>query len=110
MSGKGGKGLTNSQSERKEKLVKELKIRFEYAQAAIDNYNATLSEANDFIGQMREIFENYYEKHYENRGANLQNANSYYDFLKEWQDINLDKVEIEDRSSDLEELLDEVIR
>ena len=110
MSGKGENGLTNSQSERKKELVKELKIRFEYAQAAIDNYNATLSEANDFIGQMREIFENYYEKHYENRGANLQNANSYHDFLKEWQDINLDKVEIEDRSSDLEELLDEVIR
>ena len=88
MSGKGEKGLTNSQSERKEELVKELKIRFEYDQAAIDKYNATLSEANDFIGQMREIFENYYEKHYENRRANLQNANSYYDFLKEWQDIN----------------------
>jgi hypothetical protein len=110
MSGKGEKGLTKPERERKEELVKELRIRFEYVQVAIDNYNTTLSEANKFIGDMREIFENHYKNHYENRGSNLQNAESYYDFLRQWQDIQLDKIEIEDSSIVLEELSDEVIR
>ncbi|MEA5486499.1 MULTISPECIES: hypothetical protein [Pseudanabaena] len=103
---KGETGLTDLQIKRKEELVKELRIRFEYVQAAIDSYNATLKEANEFVGEMREIFENYYR----DREDNWEHANSYYDFVKEWQGIELDNLEIEDHSTALEELNNKVIR
>jgi hypothetical protein len=103
---KGETGLTDLQIKRKEELVKELRIRFEYVLAAINCYNATLNEANEFVGEMREIFENYYG----DREDNWEHAESYYEFLKEWQDIELNNFEIEDYSTALEELNNKVTR
>ena len=55
---------------------------------------------------MREIFENYYG----DREDNWEHAESYYEFLKEWQDIELNNFEIEDYSTALEELNNKVTR
>lgn len=55
---------------------------------------------------MREIFENYYG----DREDNWEHAYSYYEFLKEWQDIELNNFEIEDYSTALEELHNKVTR
>ena len=106
MSRKGEKGLTDPQIERKEELVKELKIRFEYAQAAIDKYNATLFEANKFISEMRKIFEIYYKS----REDDWEHEDSYNEFLREWQDIEVNKIEIEDYSIPIQDLTEKVVR
>ena len=94
------KGLTAEDIKRKNELVAELKRRFNDVEKAINQYNATVIDANDFIGGIFSLLDEYYNLRLENWKSSL-NGESYEQFKEKWETTIPD---IEDLSSMLEGL------
>lgn len=98
-----GESLTAEDIKRKNELVAELKMRFNDVEKAITQYNDTVTDANQFIGDMFSLLDKYYDL----RSQNWQespNGDSYNQFMEEWRITISDIPDIEDRSSVLEDL------
>jgi hypothetical protein len=103
------KGLTAEDIKRKNELVAELKMRFNDVEQAITQYNDTVTDANQFIGDMLLLFDEYYGSRLEN-WEDSPNGKSYDQFKEEWRITISDIPDIEDRSSVLEDLPNDLPR
>ena len=97
------KGLTAEDIKRKNELVAELKRRFNDVEKAINQYNATVIDANDFIGEIFSLLDEYYNLRLENWQYS-PNGESYKQFKEKWETTIPDITDIEDLSSMLEDL------
>lgn len=103
------KGLRTEDIKRKNELVAELKKRFDDVEKAIAQYNDTVNDANEFIGDMLSLLDEYYDS----RSINWEdspNGESYNQFKEAWRITISDIPDIEDRSSVLEGLPNDLSR
>ena len=103
------KGLNAEDIKRKNELVAELKMRFDDVEKVINQYNDTVTDANEFIGDMLSLLDEYYGSRSTNwKGS--PNGESYDQFKEEWRITISDIPDIEDRSNVLEELPNDLSR
>jgi len=94
------KGLNKDQKAQLETVRSELDMRFESLEQAIENYNSVIREAKDLRDEIVAAVDDYTSERSE-KWQESERAGEYESFKSQWEDLELEEVEIPDGASPL---------
>ncbi len=103
----GGTGLTREDEEKRDNLSKHLKEAFDEIQKAINKYEGIVDETNEWIWEMREKFQIYYDSRKESWKDNSMSI--YGSFKYDWDRTDLTIPQQLEEVKKLEEEMSEIL-
>ena len=94
------KSLNKDQKAQLETVRIELNTHFELLEQAIENYNSVIREAKDLRDEIVAAVDDYTSERSE-KWQESERAGEYESFKSQWEDLELEEVEIPDGTSPL---------